>query len=165
MSELIFREKVLPQDRDNVGRILAHTRFFTPEEQEIGISLVDEHLLKGESCGYLFLFAQEHETTLGYACYGPIPGTVNGYDLYWIAVAPHHQKKGLGGTLEEKMCSALLEQSDSAVIRVETAGRDDYLGQRYFYLARHYGECGRIPDFYSEGDDLVLYCKKLTKKR
>ena len=101
----------------------------------------------------------------GFLIYGPTPMTRFAYDLYWIAVAPGHQKKGLGGRLEEKMCSALLEQSDSAVIRVETAGRDDYLGQRYFYLARHYGECGRIPDFYSEGDDLVLYCKKLTKKR
>ena len=101
----------------------------------------------------------------GFLIYGPTPMTRFAYDLYWIAVAPDHQKKGIGGNLEKKMCSALLEQSDSAVIRVETAGRDDYLGQRYFYLARHYGECGRIPDFYSEGDDLVLYFKKLSKRR
>ena len=114
---------------------------------------------------YILLAEWSDGDIAGFLFYGPTPMTRFAYDLYWIAVAPGQQKKGIGGRLEEKMCSALLEQSDSVVIRVETAGRDDYLGQRYFYLARHYGECGRIPDFYSEGDDLVLYCKKLSKKR
>jgi ribosomal protein S18 acetylase RimI-like enzyme len=61
------------------------------------------------------------------------------------------------------MCAALLSRSDKAVIRVETAGRSDYDGQRHFYERAAYRECGRIPNFYSEGDDLVLYCKEIRR--
>jgi len=142
----------------------AETRAFTADELDVLEDvLVEWSLHPGRD--YILLTEWSDGDIAGFLIYGPTPMTRFAYDLYWIAVAPGHQKKGIGARLEEKMCSALLEQSDSAVIRVETAGRDDYLGQRYFYLARHYGECGRIPDFYSEGDDLVLYCKKLSKKR
>ena len=113
---------------------------------------------------YILLTEEEAGTMAGFLIFGPTPMTSFAFDLYWIAVDPAFQKKGVGKKLEERMCSALLEHSDQAVIRVETAGRDDYLGQRFFYLARHYGECGRIPDFYREGDDLVLYCKRIGKE-
>jgi ribosomal protein S18 acetylase RimI-like enzyme len=162
VSELIFREKVLPQDRDNVGRILAHTRFFTPEEQEIGISLVDEHLLKGESCGYLFLFAQEHETTLGYACYGPIPGTVNGYDLYWIAVDPSARHRGIG--------RLLLTETERRVIALggerlyaETSSSSLYEPTRAFYERNGFFLEGRLTDYYAPADDKMLYVKRLLR--
>ena len=142
----------------------AETGAFTAAELDVLEDvLVEWSLHPGRD--YILLAEWSDGDIAGFLIYGPTPMTRFAYDLYWIAVAPGQQKKGIGGRLEEKMCSALLEQSDSVVIRVETAGRDDYLGQRYFYLARHYGECGRIPDFYSEGDDLVLYCKKLSKKR
>lgn len=112
-----------------------------------------------------FLLTEESGGSLaGFIIYGPAPMTEFAFDLYWIAVDPAFQKKGTGRLLEAKMCSALLEKSSSAVIRIETAGRDDYQGQRLFYLATGYTECGRIHDFYSEGDDLVLYCKKIGKQ-
>ncbi|MEA4880752.1 MAG: GNAT family N-acetyltransferase [Synergistaceae bacterium] len=113
---------------------------------------------------YILLTEEEGGDLAGFLIFGPTPMTSFAFDLYWIAVDPAFQKKGVGRKLEERMCSALLEQSDRAVIRIETAGRDDYLGQRFFYLARKYGECGRIPDFYREGDDLVLYCKRIGKE-
>lgn len=112
---------------------------------------------------YILLTEETGGEVAGFLLYGPTPMTRCAYDLYWIAVASNHQREGIGGRLERRMCSALLEQSDDAVIRVETAGRDDYLGQRAFYLAEKYEECGRIHDFYTEGDDLVIYCKKISK--
>ena len=142
----------------------AATGAFTPSELDVLEDVLLEWSLH-PGRDYILLTESIEGNIAGFLIYGPAPMTRFAYDLYWIAVDPSFQKKGLGSRLEEKMCSALLEQSDSAVIRVETAGRDDYLGQRAFYLARHYGECGRIPDFYSEGDDLVLYCKKLSNKR
>ncbi|NLB83703.1 MAG: GNAT family N-acetyltransferase [Synergistaceae bacterium] len=113
---------------------------------------------------YILLTEEQGGAMAGFLIFGPTPMTSFAFDLYWVVVDPAFQKTGVGRKLEERMCSALLEQSDQAVIRIETAGRDDYLGQRFFYLARHYGECGRIPNFYREGDDLVLYCKRIGKE-
>jgi ribosomal protein S18 acetylase RimI-like enzyme len=139
------------------------TGAFTPGE--LGVLedvLIEWSLHPGKD--YVLLTDWSEGQLAGFLVYGPTPMTDFAFDLYWIAVDPTFQKKGIGKKLEEKMCSSLLVQSTRAVIRVETAGRDDYLGQRYFYLARGYTECGRIPDFYSEGDDLVLYCKKIGKQ-
>ena len=139
------------------------TGAFTPEELDVLEDVLLEWSLH-PGRDYILLTERMGGEIAGFLIYGPTPMTKFSFDLYWIAVAPSFQKKGIGKKLEEQMCAALLEQANRAVIRVETAGRDDYLGQRHFYLAMNYGECGRIPDFYSEGDDLVLYCKAIGKK-
>lgn len=136
------------------------TRVFTPAEVDVLEEvLIEWSLHPGKD--YELITEWDGEDLAGFLIYGPTPMTAFAYDLYWMAVDPAHQRKGVGGKLEEKMCSTLLERHSRAVVRVETAGRDDYLGQRNFYLSIGYRECGRIPDFYGEGDDIVLYCKQI----
>jgi hypothetical protein len=84
VDNLEFREEPCAEDISRVARLLSRTQFFSAEEVEIGTSLVTERLSEGVRCGYLFLFAESKDAFLGYSCYGPIPGTLNGYDLYWI---------------------------------------------------------------------------------
>ena len=112
---------------------------------------------------YTLLDAEECGTSGGFLIFGPTPMSAFAWDLYWIVVDPSHQRKGVGLALDRGMCAAILSRSDRAVIRVETAGRSDYDGQRHFYERAAYRECGRIPNFYSEGDDLVLYCKEIRR--
>lgn len=139
------------------------TGAFSPDE----IAVLEEVLADWSGrpdADYELLTEHRGGALAGFLIYGPAPMTDFAFDLYWIAVDPAFQKKGIGRLLEGRMCSALLEGSPRAVVRIETSGRDDYLGQRLFYLAAGYGECGRIQDFYKEGDDLVLYCKKIEKQ-
>ena len=84
----LFREEVTPEDRQTIGRLVRATRFFSEEEIGIAVELVEERLAKGDASGYFFLFAEEGNRLIGYACFGPIPGTVHSFDLYWIAVDP-----------------------------------------------------------------------------
>jgi ribosomal protein S18 acetylase RimI-like enzyme len=44
---------------------------------------------------------------------------------------------------------------------VETAGTDDYAGARAFYAALGYVAQARLPDFYADGVDKVIYWKRL----
>jgi ribosomal protein S18 acetylase RimI-like enzyme len=48
------------------------------------------------------------------------------------------------------------------LIVVETAGRPDYAATREFYQARGYRAVSRIPDFYAQGDDQVVYVKVVS---
>ena len=45
---------------------------------------------------------------VGYACWGPTPGTQGTYDLYWIVVDPTWQGKGVGTQLLDAVERALL---------------------------------------------------------
>jgi ribosomal protein S18 acetylase RimI-like enzyme len=96
----------------------------------------------------------------GFIAYGPTPMTQGTYDLYWIATDPRVRGGGLGSALLARM-EADLRARQARLVRVETSGTDGYDGARTFYEARGYAETARIPDFYREGDDLVILTKRL----
>ena len=89
------------------------------------------------------------------------PCTAGTYDLYWMAVDPAVQHAGVGTVLVAEMERQLLGRARLVV--VETAGRAAYDATRAFYQARGYRPTARIPDFYSPGDDLVVYTKSLVR--
>ncbi len=99
---------------------------------------------------------------LGYACFGPIPLTLASWDLYWIAVDPAQQGRGLGRQLLRRA-----EQSSLAMgartLWVETSGREEYLPTRGFYRSRGYSVAAHLRDFYAKGDDKVIFEKVLEK--
>jgi len=65
---------------------VASTGFFNAAEVGIAGELVTERLTKGLRSGYHFVLAERGSRLVGYACYGPIDGTQDSFDLYWIAV-------------------------------------------------------------------------------
>jgi ribosomal protein S18 acetylase RimI-like enzyme len=160
VGELSFRDEPGNSDVAKVGSLLKKTAFFSPDEEEIGVSLVEERLGKGISCGYLFVFAELDGRLVGYSCYGPIPGTLDGYDLYWIAVDPDRQGKGYG--------SAVLDETESRVVvaggkrlYAETSSTELYAPTRAFYERNGFFLEGRLADYYAPGDDKMLYVKRL----
>ena len=46
---------------------------------------------------------------------------------------------------------------------LETGGRPDYAPVRRFYRRLGFVEAGRLADFYSSGDDCVIYRKALGR--
>ncbi len=43
---------------------------------------------------------------------------------------------------------------------IETSATEPLSRARHFYEAQGYLECGRIPDFYSEGDAKVIFSRR-----
>lgn len=156
-----LRERVLPADREAVGALARATGFFSEEEAAIAEELVAERLAKGPGSGYDFLFAEEGGRLQGYACFGPIPGSVHSYDLYWIVVAPEDQGRGLGRRLlaaaEERMGAAGARR-----IYAETSSRPQYEPTRRFYEACGYRPEALLRDFYAPGDGKVILCKAVA---
>jgi GNAT superfamily N-acetyltransferase len=97
---------------------------------------------------------------LGYACFGPTPGTDRGYDLYWIAIAAQAQGAGAGSFLIGEVERRLRERNARLVL-AETSSRDAYAPTRAFYAARGYTESARVRVFYGPDDDRVLFTKRL----
>ena len=153
----------IPDKKDGlqIHAITTNTTVFNHEEVECVDELWDEYLAVGsEKSGYFFLVEKEGDLVLGFACYGPRALTDRTYDLYWIAVNPDARRGGVGRKLLSATEEAIRKLGGRLLI-VETSGLPKYEPTRAFYLATGYHLEATLKDFYSEGDDLVVFTKHL----
>jgi D-alanine-D-alanine ligase len=155
-----IRYDVVPTDRDAVRELVERTGFFHCNEIEIAVELVDARLNDGAASGYEFIFADSTESLLGYACYGAIPCTAASFDLYWIAVDPGIQRQGVGRMLIEAVERQVAAKGGQRIY-IDTSGRDQYRPTRAFYERSGFTCEARLEDFYSPGDDRVIYVKSI----
>jgi GNAT superfamily N-acetyltransferase len=159
-----WRNTLQQSDAPAVGTLVRETGFFSEEEEQVAIELVEETLARGAASGYEFVFVDDPDSPgklLGYACFGPIPATRSSYDLYWIAVAPSQQGKGLGRRLLREAERCALE-SGATQIYLDTSGRVQYTPTRSFYEHTGYQRAATLKDFYAPGDDKVIYSRRLV---
>jgi acetoin utilization deacetylase AcuC-like enzyme/ribosomal protein S18 acetylase RimI-like enzyme len=160
MPGLSFRRQVTREDVERIGNMVAITGFFSPDEVGVARELVEDRLTKGDASGYFFLLAEHYGRLIGYSCFGPIPCTRSSFDLYWIAVHPEFQGRGLGRRLIRETEKKIREQGGERIY-IDTSERAQYAATRAFYERCGYRVESILSDFYAPGDGKVLYCKKL----
>ena len=145
--------------RERLEQLTRATGFFREEEVATAVELLDDSLAGDDE--YRFVGAFDRDTLVGYACWGPTPGTDGTHDLYWIVVDRDRQGAGVGtqllGAVEHE-----LRANGQRLVVVETSSRADYAPTRAFYEHRGYTRAATIPGYYAPGDDLVIYTKDLT---
>jgi ribosomal protein S18 acetylase RimI-like enzyme len=156
-----FRATLRASDRGAVRRLVAETGVFSEVEVGWAVEVVDAALERGTVAGYHFLCADGANSELeGFTCFGPIDGTANRFDLYWIAVANTAQGKGLGrGLLAESMTAA--RALNATHMFIDTSTRPDYAPAHALYEALGFTRMGTLVDFYADGDSKALYGRKL----
>jgi len=160
-SAPVFRENVEPSDPDRVRAIVNSSGYFSSQEVETAVELVEETLKRGAAAsGYHFLFAERAGRVIGYACFGPIACTEGSYDLYWIAVHNDHRGSGLGKALL-KRSETLIQERGGRRIYVETSSRDQYRPTHHFYESCSYRIEAVLEQFYSPEDNKIIYVKVL----
>lgn len=151
--------------------ILRATGVFSPDEVRVARELLEASDVEVRSrstqdreCSsppYSFLgsFTPDGEL-VGFACYGPTPGTDRTHDLYWIAVDPAHGRAGVASQLIDEVERRLQGQTARLLV-VETSSRSDYLPARRFYARRGYAEVARVTGFYAPDDDRIILTKRI----
>jgi GNAT superfamily N-acetyltransferase len=145
-------------DVEAVRRLVEATGMFNAEEVAVAAELVEETLERGAKSGYEFVMASERGSLLGYSCFGRIPGTQSSFDLYWIAVEPGLQGRGLGQLLLARS-EARVAQLGGGRMYVDTSGRAQYEPTRRFYRNAGYHLAAELADFYAPGDAKVIFAK------
>jgi GNAT superfamily N-acetyltransferase len=156
-----FRQDVRTSDRATVRNLVEATGFFSDDETAIALELVEERLAKSDASGYHFLFAEVDGASIGYACYGPVPATQCSYDIYWMAVHPNFQRRGLGRKLLVRI-ESLVRGQGGRQIYMDTSGRAQYEPTRRLYEVLGYRLAANLPDYYAPGDAKVIYEKVLS---
>jgi len=156
--------KIVEDDRTSILRLLDDITIFTAEERVVAMELVDEALERGDRSGYLIYCSPAEGGEIdGYICFGPIAMTDGRYDLYWIAVHSHCMRNGLGTELMKHMERTVHRWKGKSIF-IETSSTPNYRPARRLYDSLGYRIAARVPDFYREKDDKLIYTKKVSRQ-
>ncbi|MBN2031858.1 MAG: GNAT family N-acetyltransferase [Deltaproteobacteria bacterium] len=134
--------------------------FFSSQEVEIAVELVRERERKGLSSGYHFLFAEKGGELSGYTCFGPVPCTLESFDLYWIAVSKSLRGLGLGKELLRRT-EERIRAIGGKRLYVETSSRSQYEPTHNFYKRCGYSKAALLEHFYAPDDHKIIFLKTL----
>ena len=136
------------KDRERIQEILAACMLFTEEEVRCAVELVDIFLDLDhpESAVYQTAVVEDFGLVHGYVTFGPTPLTEGVYDLYWIAVDPKQQGRGLGQILL-RFVENEVKVRNGRMLLIETSSKGSYASTMRFYERAGYAEISRIKDF------------------
>jgi acetoin utilization deacetylase AcuC-like enzyme/ribosomal protein S18 acetylase RimI-like enzyme len=161
LEGMVFRTDLHEADVKRIRALVEKTGFFRPGETAVAEDVAAERISKGAESGYDFILAEQYGRFVGYICYGPVPCTVSGYDIYWLAVDPEFQGRGLGKRLLRN-AERSISVAGGTRIYVETSSRSQYAGTQAFYKACGYAVVSVIDDFYEPGDGKITYLKNIS---
>lgn len=151
---------IVPSDTNSLVELTAETEFFKPLELVALREVFDDYHKENASLGHLAYVWVEGERPLGFVYFAEVPMTEGTWSLYWIVVAKDQQGRGLGRQLLEAV-EADIREHEGRLLLIETSSQDRYEPTRGFYKKRGYAVAAHIPDYYADGDGLVMYSKRL----
>ena len=146
-----------------INKISEKTMVFNKTELGCVNELWEEYLSEGLGSEYNFLVAQEGNKILGFICYGPHALTEGAYDIYWIAVDPDYQNRGIGAALV-KIVEEEVRNLNGSLLIAETSSTPPYRPACEFYNRNGFSREATVRDFYAIGDHLLIYTKHLNQK-
>ena len=103
----------------------------------------------------------EEEYLIGVVYFAPERMTEGTWNLYLIAV--HADRQGMhNGSKLIAHVEATLAKEGHRILLVETSGNPEFEQTRQFYRNNGYTEEARIREFYTTGEDKIVFWKKLT---
>ena len=155
----------LPTDTPRLLALTAGTGVFKPYEIDVLEELLDEYhagALGVEHTAVVLLSGPpEHpDSIVGYAYYAPDVMTDRSWYLYWIAIDQSRRGSGLGTRVMQHV-EADIRQRQGRLLFIETSSLPHSEPTRRFYLKQGYEINGQLRDFYSDGDDMIIFRKRL----
>ncbi|WP_439621407.1 GNAT family N-acetyltransferase [Gemmata sp.] len=151
---------VTPADTDALVRLTAATGFFKPLELDALREVLDDYHAANETDGHRAFAWDEGGRLLGYVYHAPTPMTDRSWHLYWIAVDPSQQGRGLGGKMLA-FAEDDIRGHEGRLLIIETSTTPHYEPTRRFYLKYGYTHAASVPDFYADGDGMAVFTKHL----
>jgi ribosomal protein S18 acetylase RimI-like enzyme len=148
-----------PADTDRLVALTAATAVFKPHEIAVLREVLDDYHRGNHEYGHLAVTAEQDGEVVGFAYYAPDTMTDRTWFLYWIAVDPSLQGRGVGRELLVR-AEADIAGRRGRMLLIETSSTPIYEPTRQFYLKNGYKITSVLPDYYCDGDDRVVFGKR-----
>jgi len=150
--------KIIKEDIKDLKNVLGSIDLFPSEYLD---EMINDYLDNQDSQD-LWFTATLDEAPISIGFCAPEKLTEGTYNLYAIGVKNDWQGKGIG-----KQMMAYLENElvkiNCRILIVETSGSDDLKLTRQFYKNLQFDQEATIRDFWNEGEDKVVFWKKLNQ--
>ena len=154
--------RIAPEDREAIRSLLERTEAFKAHEVDVAMELVDIALADPEQDGYRpYVLVEEDGTVAAYACFGKNEMTAATYDLYWLATRPDRMGRGHGRRIVAFVEEEIRKEGGRLLV-IETSSKESYGDTRAFYEKIGCTLAARLPNYYDEGDDKLIYLKSLA---
>ena len=121
--------------------------------------MIDDYLYNPDTQDFWFTCVDNQKAiAIGYCV--PEKFTDGTYNLLAIGVARDAQRKGIAREMTLYI-EQYLKEKDGRVLIVETSSDDAQAAARNFYTRLGYLQTATIPDFWKEGEDKIVFWKKL----
>jgi ribosomal protein S18 acetylase RimI-like enzyme len=117
--------------------------------------------LSDEGSQDVWLTCETDGEAVGFCYASPEALTHGTWNMLAIAVLPSKHGSGAGSIMVNRLESYLWERGHRVLI-ADTSGTATFESTRRFYRNNGYLEVARIPDFWADDDDKVVFWKKLS---
>ncbi len=149
----------LPADSSEIVRLADATGVFKPLEIVALSEVLADFFTTNHAHGHQAITFLDDVTTLGFAYFAPAAMTDRTWYLYWIAVSKETQAKGIGSQLLQFVEKEIGRQKGRQLL-IETSSLPHYELTRRFYLKQDYEQAAVVPDYYAEGDHMIVFRKR-----
>ncbi|MEX0815068.1 MAG: GNAT family N-acetyltransferase [Dongiaceae bacterium] len=159
-----WRDEIRDGDVEWVRSAVAANPAFTNEDAGRAVELLVQQFSISVPSGNSWLFAERGERVVGFAGYGPLPGTDRRFRLHWIAVHPDQAGQGLGRELLARAEAAAAAQG-AVRLYAEALTGESHRQTRAFFRRAGYQKAAELPDYYLAGQGSAIYVKDLVPAR
>jgi len=149
--------KVKKSDLSSLKEVLDTIELFPSNMLD---EMISDYLYNPNSQDIWFTSTDENNKPLSIAYCAPEKLTEGTYNLYAIGVKNDIQGNGIRRKMMH-FIEGQLQKNGERILIVETSGKNEFHLTRQFYEGLNYTKEAVIRDFWEEGDDKVVYWKKL----
>ena len=153
---------VRPDDTPALVEIAEGTGVFKPAEIVALREVLDDYHREEHARGHRAAAFEQDGRPIGFVYHAPASMTDRTWYLYWIAVDRRVQARGTGGALL-RHAEDQIRRERGRLLLVETSSLPHYELTRKFYEKQGYEVSAVVGDYYSDGDDLVIFRKRLAE--
>jgi ribosomal protein S18 acetylase RimI-like enzyme len=151
----------VPEDTPALVALTEATGVFKPMEIQALREVLDDYHETEHAQGDRCVTYEDRGAIVGYAYYAPAAMTDRTWYLFWIAVSKQTQAKGVGSKLL-RHAEEDIRRQQGRILLIETSSLPHYELTRRFYLKHGYEQHAALRDYYSDGDDMVVFRKRIT---